>query len=128
MGKSMCDPLSTDPLIEWAESLAVQDSALAISIARDNPGPITWITDNSYMPPLRAFGHAENVWREDYEQGFEGAWEAYVDTFEGALDIARVYLGCPDYDNALYVVDLTRWQWADNDNADDLNDEWEAIE
>ena len=37
---------------------------------------------------------------------------------------------CPEYDNALYVVDLTRWQHREEDEIEDtdsLNGEWIAV-
>lgn len=102
--------------------LATEDAAKAIDAARSNPGPIVWITGNSYMPPLRDFGQAETVWQVDDDPD---AWSFYVETFERLLDEASVYLGCPDYDNALYVVDQLRWEYIDEpDDVETLTDEW----
>lgn len=115
-----------------ARKQALWDAADAIEIARVEPGPVTFITGNSHMPPLRAFGHAEDVWQAVFEhdatdQQWE-AWETYAETFERTLEDASVYLACPDYDNALYVVDLARWQYRDEaDDAETLTDEWEPV-
>lgn len=108
------------------EYLARADAADAIQIARTEPGPVTFITGNNFMPPLRAFGHAEHVWQNDDTQ-FGTDWETYFETFETALADANVYLDCPDYDNALYVVDLARFQPAEDPDGDFLDGEWEPI-
>lgn len=104
--------------IQDAIILAEHDATDAIEIARCSHEPVAFITDNAYFPALRGFGRAEMIWQAD---GLGDVWDAYVDTFEGALDAADVLLGSPDCDNALYVVDLRRWQ------PDDDDDEWEPI-
>lgn len=108
-----------------AAALATIDAAEAILIARaSNDGPIEWITGNSYMPPLRAFGNAETVWQAP--DADNDLWTAYFETFEKLLDDASVYLGCPEYDNSLYVVDLLRWEFIDEpDLAETLTEEWQ---
>lgn len=116
--------------ITEAIKLAREDADTAIAMARGHfwvtmADPIVWLTSNSYMPPLRGFGSAEMVWKAD-DTG--ELWEAYVEAFEQALEDANVYLGSPDYDNSLYVVDLRRWRYRDDaDDVETLTYEWEPI-
>ena len=108
-----------------ADALARVDAREAIDIARSSGAdPVAFITGNSHMPPLRAFGNAELAWRAD-DTG--DVWEAYSETFDRTLSDADVYVGCPDYDNAVYVVDLARFESADDDDTGDtLSSEWVA--
>ncbi len=103
-------------------ALATTDAAEAIEYARGSgPEAVVFITGNSYMPTYRDFGSAETVW----QLGDEGdGWELYAETFESLLHSANVMLTCPDYDNALYVVDLSRFAYRDADYAEYLSDEW----
>lgn len=99
---------------------------IAISIiedARTVHGPVVWVTGNSYMPPFRSFDMAEHVWNAENNEDGE-LFEFLVELVEDRLRVAEVALECPDYDNALYAVDLKRWQWK-SDTGDDLNDDWE---
>jgi hypothetical protein len=106
---------------EYAETVA--DSI--IEEARTEPGPVVWITGNSYMPPLRSITLAERVYQADNNDDGE-LWAWFTEMVEGRLQAADVAMECPDYDNALYAVDLRRWQYReDTDYSDDLNDEWE---
>lgn len=105
-------------------ALAEADAANAIEIARSSTEPVEFITGNSHMPPLRAFGNAERVWASDSNDGGD-LFTLYDEVFEKALEAANVYLGCPDYDNSLYVVDMNRWEHADNaDDSETLSGEW----
>lgn len=114
--------------VEEVVQLARDDARDAIVIARESNEPIAWITGNSYMPPLRAFGHAEYVYRADDDVDTQGElWEVYVEEFEITLANNDVYCACPDYDNALYVVDLRRWEYIENENGDMLSDDWQLI-
>lgn len=98
-----------------------------IEDARASVTPVAWVTGNSYMPPLRSYEAAETVWQAE-NNGDGELWELLVETLEDNLNAASVYLTSPDYDNALYVVDENRWQWAENEGAEDLNDEWEPVD
>lgn len=93
--------------------------------ARAAHGPVVWITSNRYMPAMRDIPDAERVWQADNNR--DGELFAYFVSVVGEkLSENNVALECPDYDNALYAVDLNRWQYRDTDEpADDLNDEWE---
>lgn len=117
---------------------AVREAAQSIAegmteAARTQPGPVVFVTGNSYVPALRSYPQAERVWNA--ENNADGGLFAFVlgEELERLLSAADVYLGAPDYDNALYVVDLRRWQssgtWDNFDGyyADDLNAEWEAV-
>jgi hypothetical protein len=111
--------------IDDAVRMAEEDAETVIGYARDGgSNPIVWITGNSYMPPLRDVGQAETVWQAD-DTG--ELWEAYAETFEHALETAEVYLGAPEWDNALYVVDLQRFEYVESETGADLQDDWTAI-
>lgn len=77
-------------------------------VAKTSDDAVVFITGNSYMPPLRAFGISEEVWQipgdaEDY-------WTVYAEAVERRLDELHVHMASPEYDNALYVVDLDRFE------------------
>lgn len=102
----------SDSIRKLAETAAREDAEVAITIARESDTSVAFITGNSYFPPLRAFGHAESFYQADsYAADMAHPWEIYVEVFEDILENENVYLGCPDYDNALYVVDLRRWEY-----------------
>jgi hypothetical protein len=107
-------------------SIAREISASIISDARNMAGPVVWVTGNSYMPPLRSIAAAERVWQAANNDDGE-LWAFLVEQVETQLSDASVALECPDYDNALYAVDLRRWRYVEDAAGDDLNDEWEAI-
>lgn len=116
------------------KDIARDIAASITSDARTLEGPVVWITGNSYMPPLRSISAAERVWNAANNDDGE-LWAAFVQEVENRLDDAKVYLSQPDYDNALYAVDLRRWQWKEevmegtgDGYSEDLNDEWERIE
>jgi hypothetical protein len=92
--------------------------------ARRIEGPVIWVTGNNYMPPMRSFPAAEEVWQLDDPE----LWELFCETTEDELSRSAVVLEAPDYDNALYVVDLSRWEYTETPNpdfdADDINSEW----
>lgn len=97
-----------------------------IADARNVHGPVVWVTGNSYMPPLRSFPGASYVY--DAENNGDGElFAVLLEELERLLSAADVALEYPDYDNALYAVDLRRWQYKEDPTGDDLNDEWEAI-
>lgn len=120
--------------VELAEESARKDAATAIEIARTGSPleAVHFITGNSYMPPLRAFGRAEDFWQASHEcEVFAySPWEAYCETFQQALEDAKIYLGCLDYDNALYVVDTAVWEISEaglEGSAENLSDEWSHV-
>lgn len=84
--------------------------------------PIAWVTGNSYMPPLRSFAAAEQVWQDD-EDGEDFAY--LTERVEARLADAQVALECPDYDNALYAVDLKRFEYVeDPGDHETLQEDW----
>lgn len=103
-----------------------------ISDARNSgDDPIAWVTGNSYMPPLRSFDAAEDVWQHAAnEDGEAFAW--LTELIEGYLSDANVAMECPPWDNALYVVDLARFAYVDRDGLalaeDDGEDEGETLQ
>jgi hypothetical protein len=103
---------------------------MLVETARTEPGPIVWVTGNSYMPPLRSFSEAERVYQaENNRDG--NLFAGFAEMLEDELALRHVIMESPEYDNALYVVDIARWQYkSDEDMAlagDELGDEWEEI-
>jgi hypothetical protein len=104
-------------------------------IAKDpaNTNAVTWITGNRYMPPIRDLAEAERLWvalDTDTDMGGE-LWGLFMEAIEQRLTELDVLMDAPEYDNALYVVDTSRWERKDandEDVGDDMNDEWRAIE
>lgn len=90
-------------------------------VARESNEPVAWLTGNSMIPPLRQVDSANVIWREDITGEM---WETFVEAIESALDEQQIYMAAPEYDNALYVVDLKRWEHMDDVDAFDLNTEW----
>jgi len=109
----------TDAVIEgYARQIA--DSIIE-SARTSGDDPIAWVTGNSYMPPLRSFTLAEIVWQGDLD-GDLFAW--LVELIENHLSDASVALECPDYDNAVYAVDLARFEYVEDADGDTLQSEW----
>lgn len=91
--------------------------------------PIAWVTSNAMMPPLRWFDAAERIWQGTPPADCT-AWESLTERVESLLAEAGVALECPDYDNALYVVDLRRFEYVDEEDREQdetLQDEWRQI-
>jgi hypothetical protein len=89
--------------------------------ARQSVNPVCFITGNSMMPPLRELHAAEIIWQTDQAGD---VWERFHEALEHHLQEHKVLMASPEYDNALYVVDLVRWMPSDAEDPDDLNDEW----
>jgi hypothetical protein len=87
--------------------------------------PIVFVTGNSYVPPLRSFALAEQVWELMYTTSSgQDAYALLEELVERYLDDADVALECPEYDDALYAVDLARFEYRENDAAQYLQDDW----
>lgn len=102
-----------------------------IADARNSgPEPVVFVTGNSYMPPLRSFDAAEDVWQHPANEDGE-AFDYLAETLEEMLEHAGVALECPEYDNALYAVDLARFEFVERedgeDDGDTLQDDWQPI-
>jgi len=96
-----------------------------IEAARNSGGdPIAWVTGNAMMPPLRWFDAAERIWQLP-GNSFD-AWESMTERLEELLSEANVALESPEYDNSLYAVDLSRWQYTESD-GDTLQSEWMEV-
>ena len=96
-----------------------------IDSARASIEPVAWVTGNSYMPPARSFTEFEELYNHrfnEYGDLSETLWEL-VETY---LSDAGVETYVPEYDNAIYAVDLNRWEYVEDSEGDDLNDEWQA--
>lgn len=102
---------------------AAQQIADSITAAARASGddPIAWVTGNSYMPPLRSFSEAEAVYQAD-DEGEDFAHLAEL--VEGKLDAADVALESPEYDNALYAVDLRRFEYDEDPDGETLQGDW----
>lgn len=106
-----------------------------IDTVRASPGPIVWLTGNSYMPPMRSFPAAEQVHQSDNNRTGELFWW-FAELVDDHLARANVVMECPEYDNALYGVDLKRWQYKDHNGEHhpdfyetwDMNDDWEPVD
>lgn len=106
--------------------IATDIASAIIEDARTVHGPVVWLTGNSYVPAFRSFDMAERVWNAENNQDGE-LFAFLVELVEDLLRAADVAMESPDYDNALYAVDLKRWQYVEEPTGDDddLNDEWE---
>lgn len=95
-----------------------------ISAARNSGSdPVAWVTGNSYMPPLRSFSDAEHIWQLPAFRDAT-AWESLTDRVEWLLADAQVYMTSPEWDNALYVVDLARFEYSENPDGETLQSDW----
>jgi hypothetical protein len=88
--------------------------------------PIAWVTGNSYMPALRSFDAAEDVWQHPANDNGE-AFEFLHEELERMLSDADVALTAPEYDNALYATDLSRFEYWENPLGENLEDDWHPI-
>jgi hypothetical protein len=90
---------------------------------------VVFITGNRYMPPLREVESCDVIY--DAQDVDDMVWELFVEQLESQLDTEHVYMAQPEYDNALYVVDLKRFEHYDDEDdpgiGDMLNDEWKPI-
>jgi hypothetical protein len=90
--------------------------------AKASTEAVLFITGNSYMPPLRAYSCSEQVWVIDLPD----VWEVYVERLEQRLTELNVYLGSPEDDNSLYVVDLARFEYVEQGTGVDFDDSFAA--
>lgn len=116
-----------DQAMQAAREIA-DEMIAAARISGDDP--IAWVTGNAFMPPLRSFSAAEAIWQAGFAGmvGTMDAWESLSDELERILGEEKVYLACPDYDNALYVVDMARFEYAESDDGENLQDEWKQVQ
>lgn len=117
----------TEQASEIAAQLGWQVAMYEIApIARDSISAVSFITSNRYMPPLRDFSVSEEVYTMASDVPLADLWQAYVERLESKLEEERVYMAAPDYDNALYVVDLARFEYVEDAEGDSL-EEWRPI-
>lgn len=109
-----------------ARQLAWQVANYRIApIARESSEPVVFITGNSHVPSLRAYDVSEEVWNLDDA----GVWEAYGEAILERCAEMQIYIAEPEYDNALYVVDLARFEAnEDAEVAPEATDEWRPID
>ena len=113
--------IMTDALIR-AAARDIADSIIA-DARNSGDDPVVWVTGNRYMPPMRSFSQAEEVYDDPRDgDGEKFAW--LVELVEGMLSEADVALECPDWDNALYAVDLARFKYREDESGESLQDDW----
>jgi hypothetical protein len=90
---------------------------------------VVFVTSNSYLPPLRSFPEAEAVWQSPHNDDGE-VFAGLAEMVEARLTEANVLMECPEYDNALYVVDLNRFAYVEDagEDAENLSDEWRPVD
>jgi hypothetical protein len=96
------------------------------SARKSGDDPISWVTGNSYMPPMRSFAAAEKIWQSD-AGNYGELFASLVELVESHCEEAHVYLACPDYDNAYYAVDMARFEYEESGTGENLQDDWKAI-
>lgn len=74
--------------------------------------PIYWVTSNALFPPLRAYREAERVYQDDDASMY---WGFLVLEVERLLEEADVAIETGP-DGSLYVVDMTRFEFIDDDD------------
>lgn len=110
-----------------AKDYARQIADSIIETARTSgPDPIAWVTGNRYMPPLRSFALAEAVWQSDDNADGE-AFQYLHELVEQYVDDAHVALVWALQDNALYAIDLDRFEYAESDDGETLQDDWQPV-
>jgi hypothetical protein len=111
---------------DLAARAAAREIADEVIEAARNSGsdPIVWVTENHYMPPIRSFAAAEKIWQTDRTGD---VLEFLIEETERLLSAADVAMECPDYDNALYAVDLKRFAYVEDPNGENLQDDWKPI-
>ena len=105
---------------DYARQIADDIIGQARESGRD---PIVWVTSNRFMPPLRYFTLAERIWQLPHNVQPD-AWELLTELVDQHVADASVALECPDWDNALYAVDLTRWSYEESPDGERLQDDW----
>ena len=113
----------------YARKIADEIISAARNSGRD---PIAWVTGNAYMPPMRSFTLAELVWQDTAHDDCGESFAWLCELTESHLSDADVALECPEYDNALYAVDLARFAYADREGlamaeGEYLQDDWQPI-
>lgn len=126
-----CREITGDEATEAVRTVGLNNAAREIadsittSARESGDDPIAWVTGNAFMPPLRSFTAAERVWQaDDTGEDFQRLHEKV----EARLADAQVALECPEHDNALYAVDLSRWEYVDEDTPGDhetLQQDWQ---
>lgn len=107
--------------LEAAAQLIAQDMISAARMSGDEP--VVFVTGNRFMPPLRSYDVAEHIWQSEENDDGE-LFARLTEILEGILSDENVALECPDDDNSLYVVDLTRFEYIEDNDSDTLSGEW----
>jgi hypothetical protein len=90
--------------------------------------PVAWVTGNRFMPPMRSFAVAEEIWQSSASTWADGELFAELaELVESHCGEANIYLACPDYDNAYYAVDTARFEYKESEAGETLQDDWKAI-
>lgn len=116
----MTSTLPDETIRQYARQIADEIITAARTSGSD---PIAWVTSNAMMPPLRWFDLAEHVWQSDSNENGE-LFPWLTELVESHLSDANVALECPEYDNALYAVDLARFEYTESPDGETLQDDW----
>jgi hypothetical protein len=115
-----------DQVFATIEQMASLLGEYIATVARASTEPVLFITGNSMMPPVRELTPAEAIWTADNDGD---TFEHFTEALWGKLEDLNILMEAPEYDNALYVVDLMRWEHREEDEItdhDSLNGEWIA--
>lgn len=98
---------------------------IAQTVREQGVEPVVFLTGNRFMPPFRSFDEIEAVWQADEEGEYVVAiWECV----EKCCDQNEIFIGQPEHDNAIYGVDLRKWEHNEDSIGDDMNAEWQRIQ
>jgi hypothetical protein len=120
--------------IQQYAALLVRDHIAPQVRASDEP--VCWLTSNNFMPPIRAIDRMDDIWNATSTHGnywrdmADDIWVAVCETIELELERNYIYMTSPEWDNALYAVDLKRWEHVERDednDGDTLNDDWVPV-
>jgi hypothetical protein len=138
-------PVLTEVPAHYAGSLAADEgvrraareiAGSMIRAARDSGDePVTFVTGNSYMPALRSYRAAEEIWQAAYPSGSYGYaervfyWEFLCGEVERLASEADVHIGYPEDDNSIYVVDISRFEYDEEaaETSDTYSGDWKPV-
>lgn len=116
--------------IDQYAGLVVRD--VIAPVARESEHPIEWLTSNRYMPAIRDLDRMDDFYTaiEDghvFAKMAHDVWVMLVEAIESECEKQQIFMASPEWDNALYVVDLKRWELSENEDGDNMNDDWVPV-
>jgi len=117
--------------IQQYAALLVRD-VIAPAVRGSGDEPIVWLTSNRYYPAIRDLDKMDDIYKETsrdcghvFQAMSNNIWMALIEQINRELDQAHILMDGPEWDNALYGVDLTRFTRIDDpDQAETMSDEW----